>query len=97
MIQSNNEHFSNKIKEKFELKRKERINYLGKNQAEEIVRTRGNQISFRLATVFGYSFRMRTDLLVNNFTLKAIKIAFENIRILIFFMFKINLVSIFLN
>ena len=36
LIQSNNEHFSNKIKEKFELKRKERINYLGKNQAEEI-------------------------------------------------------------
>jgi preprotein translocase subunit SecA len=36
LIQSNNKNFSNKIKEKFELKRKERIKYLGKNQAEEI-------------------------------------------------------------
>ena len=31
-----------------------------------------NSICFRLATVFGYSYRMRTDVLVNNFVLRAI-------------------------
>ena len=32
-----------------------------------------NVVSFRLATVFGYSYRMRTDLLVNDFVYKSIK------------------------
>ena len=32
-----------------------------------------NVISFRLATVFGASYRMRSDLLVNNFVLRAVK------------------------
>jgi nucleoside-diphosphate-sugar epimerase len=43
-----------------------------KCQAEEEVKLFTNFIVFRLATVFGYSYRMRTDLLVNNFCYKAI-------------------------
>ena len=38
-----------------------------KVKAEELIIKNGNSICFRLATVFGYSYRMRTDLLVNNF------------------------------
>ena len=44
-----------------------------KVEAEKMVMKHHNSISFRLATVFGYSYRMRTDLLVNNFVFRAIK------------------------
>jgi len=43
-----------------------------KCQAEEEVKLFRNFVVFRLATVFGYSYRMRTDLLVNNFCFKAV-------------------------
>ena len=43
-----------------------------KCDAENFLRTSTNAIIFRLATVFGVSSRMRTDLLVNDFTYKAI-------------------------
>jgi nucleoside-diphosphate-sugar epimerase len=43
-----------------------------KVNAENIIMDRVNSISFRLATVFGLSSRMRTDLLVNDFTYRAI-------------------------
>ena len=44
-----------------------------KVEAEELISKHSNYICFRLATVFGYSFRMRTDLLVNNFVETAVK------------------------
>ena len=44
-----------------------------KVQAEKIVMKSKNVVCFRLATVFGYSYRMRTDLLVNNFVFKSLK------------------------
>jgi len=44
-----------------------------KVKAEKIVIKFQNAICFRLATVFGYSYRMRTDLLVNNFVFTSIK------------------------
>lgn len=44
-----------------------------KAEAEKIILSHKNSICFRLATVFGYSYRMRTDLLVNNFVEKAVK------------------------
>lgn len=43
-----------------------------KVEAEQIVLARENSISFRLATAFGMSPRMRLDLLVNSFVYKAV-------------------------
>ncbi|HTL48859.1 MAG TPA: NAD-dependent epimerase/dehydratase [Verrucomicrobiae bacterium] len=43
-----------------------------KVEAEQAILSRPNSISFRLATVFGMSPRMRIDLLVNDFTYRAV-------------------------
>lgn len=43
-----------------------------KVEAEQYLLDSGRAITFRLATVFGVSYRMRLDLLVNNFVYKAI-------------------------
>jgi nucleoside-diphosphate-sugar epimerase len=43
-----------------------------KVEIEKYIMSRENSISFRLATVFGMSPRMRTDLLVNDFTYRAV-------------------------
>ena len=44
-----------------------------KVEVEKILLNHENSISFRLATVFGFSPRMRIDLLVNDFTYRAVK------------------------
>lgn len=44
-----------------------------KVEIEKALLDKGNSISFRLATVFGVSPRMRMDLLVNDFTYRAYK------------------------
>ena len=44
-----------------------------KADAETEVQKHNNSICFRLATLFGYSYRMRSDLLVNNLVFKALK------------------------
>lgn len=43
-----------------------------KNLAEIEVSKHSNWVSFRLATVFGFSYRMRGDLMVNNFVYNAL-------------------------
>ena len=44
-----------------------------KYQAEKIVAEKPNTINLRFATVFGFSPKMRMDLMVNDFTYKAVK------------------------
>jgi len=44
-----------------------------KVEAEKEILKNGNSITFRLATVFGVSPRMRTDLLVNDFVYRAVR------------------------
>lgn len=51
------------------------ISLYGKTKcdAEDEVIKAKNFVCFRLATVFGYSYRMRSDVMVNNFVFNAIK------------------------
>ena len=51
------------------------VSFYGRTKvdAEEVYRSTTNCTTFRLATVYGPSSRMRTDLLVNNFVLRALR------------------------
>lgn len=51
------------------------ISTYGKSKmaAESAIVNRGNFVSMRFATLFGFSQRMRTDLMVNDFVLKAVR------------------------
>lgn len=51
------------------------VSWYGKTkyQAEQIVMERENSISLRFATIYGVGYRMRMDLLINDFVYKAIK------------------------
>jgi nucleoside-diphosphate-sugar epimerase len=62
-----------------------------KVEAEEIALSHANSISFRLATVFGMSPRMRVDLLVNDFTLRAV---FDKVVVLFESHFKRNYIHV---
>ena len=44
-----------------------------KVKSEKIIMKFKNSIAFRLATVFGNSYRMRSDLMVNNFVLNSLR------------------------
>lgn len=56
----------------------EPISFYGitKAQAEKLLHDSQNVISLRMATLFGVSQRMRLDLLVNNFTYRAVRDSF---------------------
>ncbi|HAT65108.1 MAG TPA: hypothetical protein DCS66_10980, partial [Flavobacteriaceae bacterium] len=70
------------------------ISLYGKTKvaAENEYKNVDNHITFRLATVFGPSSRMRTDLLVNNFVLKSMR---EKILVLYECEFMRNYVHLF--
>lgn len=62
-----------------------------KCNAEEYIMSRGNGICLRLATVFGSSTRMRTDLLVNDFVYKTMT---EGVLVLFQSHFKRNYIHV---
>tara|TARA_A100001015_G_scaffold318784_1_gene439704 strand:- start:4118 stop:5053 length:936 start_codon:yes stop_codon:yes gene_type:complete len=70
------------------------ISFYGKDKVELenfLIQHKENFVSFRLATVFGCSPRMRTDLLVNNFVYKACK---DNFLVLFEYQFVRNFIHV---